>query len=307
MDRLTNIIAAVDFSPCSEVALRQAARIAAWNKARLSAVHVLDIPMIQPAPPVLLSIDMPTHDMLNEDAKAHWAQFAPDMPAKKDVAFDTLFGTPGSELARAAEERGADLLVVGAVGLMSRARGIGSTAGGCIRRAPCKVLAVREGHTRPFSAVAACVDFSPTSLEALSQAVRVAAQDNAALHVVHAYDNPWKGMSRPESVRVNMPDFDAKMQAAVEARLREFAAPLAHELGALRAHYHAVQQTSQREGHGKGLISFITQHGIDLAVLGVRSRWNVRDFLLGSTAERICRDADCSILTIRPVADGPKE
>lgn len=42
---------------------------------------------------------------------------------------------------------------------------------------------------------------------------------------------------------------------------------------------------------------------IDLAVLGVRSTWNARDFLMGSTAERICRDAGCSILTVRPVPE----
>jgi nucleotide-binding universal stress UspA family protein len=53
-------------------------------------------------------------------------------------------------------------------------------------------------------------------------------------------------------------------------------------------------------GHGRGITEFVQQIGGDLAVLGTRGRTNLRDLLIGSTAERVLRDAACSILAVRP-------
>jgi len=53
-------------------------------------------------------------------------------------------------------------------------------------------------------------------------------------------------------------------------------------------------------GHGRGITEFARQVGADLVVLGTRGRTNLRDLLLGSTAERVVRDAPCSILTVKP-------
>lgn len=98
-----------------------------------------------------------------------------------------------------------------------------------------------------------------------------------------------------------MPDFDAKLRQSVEPRLKEFCETLAHEMNALKARYHGFQHGERWEGLGSGITGFLAHHGVDLAVLGVRSTWNARDFFMGSTAERVCRDAGCSVLTVRPV------
>jgi len=42
MNSLRSIVVGLDFTPSSRAALRQAARIAAWNEADLHAVHVVD-------------------------------------------------------------------------------------------------------------------------------------------------------------------------------------------------------------------------------------------------------------------------
>ena len=42
MNRLNNILVAVDFSDCSKAALAQAVRIAGWNGAALHALHVIE-------------------------------------------------------------------------------------------------------------------------------------------------------------------------------------------------------------------------------------------------------------------------
>lgn len=300
MDRLKTILAAVDFSLCSSDAFRQAARLAAWNGAKLHSLHVVNVPAYRPVPHPFIPFDLPTQDDLVHDAYRRWEDFAPACEGKAKAEFRVALGSPRGEILRAVEETKPDLLVMGATSVLDRKRGIGTTAAACVRQAETKVLLVREEQTTPFKSVAACIDFSATSHEALEQAARVAAQDGAALHVVHVYDNPWHGMPRSDIVDANMPDFDARMKEAVAARLREFCEPLAHEMNALKAHFHGVQHDEHWSGHGDGLVGFIHHQGVDLAVLGVRSSWNARDFLWGSTAERVCRDAACSILTVRP-------
>ena len=101
------------------------------------------------------------------------------------------------------------------------------------------------------------------------------------------------------TINANMPDFDARMKEAVVQRLRTFSEPLANEMKVLKVHYHAVRDDEHWVGQPGGLIGFINREGIELAVLGVRSTWNITDFLMGSTAERVCRDTACSILTVR--------
>ncbi len=300
MDRLKTILVAVDFSLCSTDAFRQAARIAAWNNAKLHALHVVNAPTTLPGRRAFIPFDLPTQDQLVHDAERRWEDFAPACEGKAKAEFSIVVGSQRGEILRAVEAMKPDLLVMGTNSVLDRKRGIGTTAAACVRQAETKVLLVREEQTSPFTSVAACIDFSATSRLALEQAVRVAAQDGAALHVMHVYDNPWHGMPRSDIVDANMPDFDAKMKEAVAARLREFCQPLAHEMNALKAHFHGVQHDEHWSGHGDGLVGFIHHQGVDLAVLGVRSSWNTRDFLWGSTAERVCRDAGCSILTVRP-------
>ncbi|MCE7975302.1 MAG: universal stress protein [Leptolyngbya sp. PLA1] len=301
MDRLKTILAAVDFSMCSSDAFRQAARIAAWHGATLHAIHVVNVPAYRPVPHPFIPFDLPTQDQLVYDAYRRWEDFAPACEGKAKAQFTVAVGSPRGEILQAVEATKPDLLVMGTTSVLDRKRGIGTIAAACVRRAETKVLLVREEQTGPFKNVAAFVDFSETSREALAQAVRVAAQDGAALHVVHIYDDPWHGVPRTGVIAANMPDFDVTLKRSVEQRLREFCEPLAHEMNALKAMYHGFQHGEHWEGYGSGITGFIAHHGVDLAVLGVRSTWNARDFFMGSTAERVCRDAGCSILTVRPV------
>ena len=42
MNKLNTILVGVDFSECSRCALEQAVRLARWNDASLSVIHVVD-------------------------------------------------------------------------------------------------------------------------------------------------------------------------------------------------------------------------------------------------------------------------
>ncbi|CAG0957002.1 hypothetical protein PHYC_00521 [Phycisphaerales bacterium] len=307
MDRLKSILIAVDFSPCSADAFRQAARIAHWNGdagASLTAVHVIALPSYVPTPHPFIPFELPMQADFVPEARRRWERFAPDCETKARGAFDIEIGSPRERILERVLRDKPDLLVLGSHSVLDADKGIGPTAAALVQRAATKVLLVREGHAGAFRNVVACIDFTDTSRLALEQAIRVAAQDDAVLHILHIYDDPWYGLGPPDAIKANMPGFRADYKRAIEDRLRSFCTPLAHEINALKAIFHGLEVDGtgggRASGQGHGIVAFVKREGCDLAVLGTRAKWNFRDFFWGSTAERVVRSAPCSILAIKP-------
>lgn len=296
MNKLKKILVAVDFSPNSADAFRQAERIASWNLAALTAVHAVD-PMLTPWPPPdpFFQVPLPGPREMVAEARQDWLRFVPDVEVQTNTPLAVVVESPRQAILNRVREDAADLLVLGSHSTHDVQRGVGTIAAGCMRASPVPVLAVRLGQTGAFHRILACIDFSPTSLDALDAAVRIGSQDGASLYVLHVYQDPWLGLMPPKEIQDNMPDFNAQYRRAVEARLRDFYAPLAHELGAMRAEYHC-----ERAGNGRGIVPFADQCHCDLVILGTRGKWSVRDFLMGSTAERVAREAQCSVLAMPP-------
>lgn len=296
MDRLARILVALDFSPCSADAFREAARIAAWSRAALAALHVVDVTRFASIPPDPL---MPV-GLLVEEAREQWSKFVPECKVRASTPLAIEVGRPRDLIVERVRADKHDLLVVGAHSDLDANRAIGGTAAACVQHAPAKVLVVREGQVGAFRSVVACVDFSETSRDALEQAVRVAAQDGSALHILHVYTDPWRGRSAGAQAKVDLTAFREAHRRAAEEQLRTFCEPMSHEIGALRAEHHAMLSPT----HGEGIIAFVQRHGCDLAVLGTRAKWNLRDFLWGSTAERVVRECPSSVLTVKPAGFG---
>ncbi len=302
MDQLKNILVAVDFSRCSGAALRQGVRIAGANRARVSALHVVEFPAYAVTDASFLPNDFPPVDLLVSTARERWEGWAPAREAGKGVAFEALIGLPRMEIIDRADRGGVDLLVVGAHGDFDEKKGLGTIAAACVQHATPKVLVVREGQPGPFRSVAACIDFSETSKVALEQALRVAAVDGAKLHVLHVYTDPWHGVGPPAEIARNMPDFANRYRRAVEHRLKSFCEGFTHEIGALKGMFHA--ERFDAGGHGRGIAEFLKREGCDLVVIGTRSKWNLKDFVWGSTAERVLREATCAALAVKPAEFG---
>ncbi len=303
MDRLKSILVAVDFSPCSADAFKQAARIAAWSsngRSALAALHVIALPTYMPAPHALIPFDLPIQADYVLAAHQDWKHFAARCAAQSTVEFDIAVGSPRCEILARVHRDKPDLLVLGLHGVADAQQGIGPTAAACVQRAETKVLLVRAGQAGPFKSVVACIDFTETSHLALEQAVRVAAEDGAVLHILTIYDDPWYGIRPPTGMEANMPDFKAQYQRAVEDRLRTFCAPLGHEINALKAVFHGLESAWRGGGYGHAIVAFVKREGCDLAVLGTRAKWNLRDFFWGTTAQRVAGSAPCSILAIKP-------
>lgn len=293
MEQLASIVVGVDFSPCSAAAFRQAVRIAAWNRAALLAVHVIDVQ-------VMLSRDDRERvalisSSMTEVARKAWERFAPETP-REGVEFQVVVGDARAELNRLVGERKADLLVLGTHGRTHHGR-TGTLATNLVRTAPTRVMLVREAHTGSFRSIVACIDFSPTSREALGAASRVAIQDGAALHALHVHQPLLSPISMEGLIMVPPdPAFEEQYRKDLRAQLETFAAQPEPEVKWAKPEIALVEDYS----HGAGIIRYANQVQADLVVLGTRGRTTLRDLLMGSTAERVVRDAPCSVLAIKP-------
>jgi universal stress protein E len=297
MDRLKSIVVGVDFTSNSAAAVRQAIRIAKWNRSRLRAVHIVDSLVLAAVQDAAVAFNGDVRTDLVEDAQSGWKRFAGEIPESAEVDLVVEIGSPRAGMLKAVQEFNADLLVLGVTG-STGGPGVGTLASACVRKASCPVLLVQEKQTSAFTAVVACVDFSETSRSALDRAIRTAAQDSAALHVVHVFYGPW---NRPHYWEPTWPvkaEIKTEYTQGVEAKLREFCEGFRHELEYLKAEYHVLDHPGN---HGAAISQFVREKSADLVVLGTRGRTNLRDLIIGSTAERVVRDAPCSILAVRPV------
>lgn len=147
--QIARILVPVDFSPCSEHALRWAFELAAKAGAQIDVLHVW-----QPSPYVA-----PTSLVyLNGQQQSFWdhmrtelAKRLDDMVVRcrgafADVASETFIeaGYPSSNILTAVEQRGHDLVVMGTHGRKWLAHVLlGSVAARVVRLAPCPVITLR--------------------------------------------------------------------------------------------------------------------------------------------------------------------
>ena len=296
MQNLASIMIGVDFSAGAAAAVREALRIADWNRSRVTAMHVIDTHVVMDLEQALSAFQIAIREQLIEEAHAAWTKFAATIPGAPSLPFDVKINNRVVGLLTAARAAASDLLVLGANGEHSANVGIGTVATACVRHSPCDALLVREAQSGPFRKIVACVDFSPTSLRALQRAARIAAQDEASLDIVHVFDAPWNQLNYRSLPTVAPASFEQAHLEALKHRLESFAAELGEELKYLKP----TMTIFEHRGHRPGLVAYAASVDADLIVLGTRGTTNVRDLLLGSTAEKVLRHSSCSILAVKP-------
>jgi nucleotide-binding universal stress UspA family protein len=151
--RFETILCPVDFSPTSERTAHEAVLLAAETQSRLVLLHVIER-VGGPPGPVPPGFDRKAYRAEAEDSvrrRLHGLT-PPDGAAEKAVSW----GWPDREVLRAARERSAGLIVMGAHGGPMDSTLFGSTAHKVVRRASCPVLvlparahALREAEPEP--------------------------------------------------------------------------------------------------------------------------------------------------------------
>ncbi len=146
--RGAGIAAAVDFSPASDAAARYAADLARARKAPLHVIHVLEVlPPIIPGTETFFADDL--ERAIAKDRRREKAQFSALIrrlrPGRVKVSAAWREGHPATEIVKAAEELGVEVILMGTRRRSELEKAVlGSVATEVVRRAPCPVLTVRE-------------------------------------------------------------------------------------------------------------------------------------------------------------------
>ncbi len=186
---LTRILAAVDFSEPSRVALRMAARLARHCRAELHVLHVEHPLLSAAAQSAGMNLTSETREQLS-------AFMVTAEPAGGRLALHHATTGPAVDtICAVADREHADVIVMGAHGMSPFRRMLfGSTTEGVLRRASVSVLAVPDSWTPPepdssdlrgIGPIVAAYDFSAASRAAAVAACDLAATLQAEVELVH--------------------------------------------------------------------------------------------------------------------------
>lgn len=292
----TSVVVGTDFTPCSAVAVGQAVRIAAWSNAPLRIVHVIDTTVVVELESALSAYQQAIRDNLVQDAKKAWGEFATRIAGAAALPIHVSINNRLVGILNHAREHNADLLVLGAFGDRSPDLGFGTVATACVRKSMTDVLLVRDTQAGQFKCVVAAVDFSGTSAQALARAAMFAAQDGAELHVLHVFAAPWHRLHDRAPEPMASLHLQKQYRDALERRLADFVGPVAEAHKGLRIRPVCYDYG----GHRSGIVEYAKSVSADLIALGTRGRTNLRDILLGSTAEKALDESACSVLAVKP-------
>lgn len=147
MHKYQNLLVAVDFSNHSEQAAKRAKQLAETYSAKLTLVHVLEVPTYPFLEDVALtalpgSWNEELNEKLYQAATTRLERLAKELDIKSENCL-ILSGVPRIEVVNYAKEHQVDLIVLGRRGLSGLQRLIGSTADSILHDAACDVLAVK--------------------------------------------------------------------------------------------------------------------------------------------------------------------
>jgi nucleotide-binding universal stress UspA family protein len=285
---IDRILCPVDFSETSAHAVEQAAAMAGWTRARVTALYVTDHEPLQPAE--------------RDELSARLLAFSQPVVCT-GVGVDPVigYGRPAVAILAQAGSLPADLIVMGTHGTSGfQHLLLGSVTEHVLRRATCPVLTVpprvHATSRLPCRHLLCAVDFSDSSLSALIYAERLAREFDAELTLLHAIEWPWEEPPAPDLHAI------PAEQAAALAEFRRYSEARARA----RLEGLASNDTGGRAvavvRNGKAweqILAAADESKSDLIVMGVAGRSPLDLVVLGSTANHVVRRARCPVLTLR--------
>jgi len=306
------IVIGVDFGTASLAAVRWVARDFA-SDAQILVVHVAS----EPRTPEFLRSHFTSGDCLDQTASMYGGlRGLADLmgPGRLDV--DVSTGLPADELARAAEDFGADLICVGK---SRRRRGSGrfgaTTPQRLVARTTLPVLVVPEGVRARPATVLVAVSGSSESGGLLRAAARIATGCDARLDVLYAVEPEVQEFARirthgivedADALSVAHGDQhvgDTSVEALNDAQLRLLARRwMQDQIARLQLPANRATAMVRLGDAGEATIAHATQSGIGLVIVGPRrqdepGRGSGR---LGSTAALAMWAAPCPVLVAAP-------
>jgi nucleotide-binding universal stress UspA family protein len=285
------IFVPVDFSDPSRQALSAAVALARRLGSRMAVAHVAR--GNRPDSHIVAEQMGVTFDT-RRAGRGNLAEFLKrELPPSLQPTRIVAAGVPFDEITKAAAAWDADLIVIATHGYTGLKQVLlGSTTERVVRQASCPVLVVRSREKRAaFSpdqvrSILVPVDFSKSSLKAVSYAVALARKYDAQLILLHVVER-----------------FHADLLIDTSGTQRAARAS-AHQL--LNRLVETTRKTwprtdhELRSGHAVTVITALAKRtGADLIVVGTHGRTGLQRRFIGSVAERVVRHAHCPVLVVR--------
>ena len=296
------IVCATDLSDTTPSTLMHGISLAREFQSRLLVGHVVDLP----TPSMYGEAYLAPEEHLNrnlEYARRHIETFMADQAVKWEPRI--CVGHPADELNRIAREDGAQLVVAATHGRKGLKRLLlGSVTEKLMRTLSCPLLVIRggqpDGGQRPpaetlrFKRILVGCDFSPNAELALQHALSLAQEFESELHLVHV---------------IEMPTYTELLKPVLEHRrsstgaIKTFIQEKIDALIPTDARLWCQATTALREGLPYAeLRAYADQASIDLIVLGSRGLGMLDTMFIGSTTDRVIRNAECAVLSVSLLA-----
>ncbi|MBL4810322.1 MAG: universal stress protein [Phycisphaerales bacterium] len=288
------ILAATDFSPCSLVALRQAAELATKTGASL---HILNVVSEKDVVQVALISSVARGEIESraiEDSKARLKETATYVLGDIKVELHSVIDHPIDAVIKTIKKINADLLVIGTFGDGGPGRGASAFSTKCARRCPIDVLLVHADWPEKMDSVMACIDFSTYSDKVAQHAAQLATYASAKLKLVHVYSNPFES-SRWAGFQHDALDDLITYKDDLLMQLNRIRQRLSNNFPNLTIESELVSGVD----YTKAIVARTQKDDIGLVVIGAKGRTKLSYILLGSTTEKVLRDTNNSVLTIR--------
>jgi len=289
--QLKNILCTTDFSDDSNYAVPYAIRLAKEFRAKLYVCHVIDIrPTAAYGEAVIQWVDQ--QKAVTEYAQDQLNQLVGDQPL--DVEQLISVGHPVDDITRLAVEKEIDLAIAATHGRSGFKRVVlGSVTERLMQTLPCPLMSVRspektitapsEQEIRIRKILVGC-DFSALSL---------AQEFEAELHLAHVIEPP---------IYKNLFKQDIKPSEELRESMREPLDTMLNKMIPEEARHWCRHKTTLLAGQPhEQLTKYASINEMDLIVLGIRGHSLVESLLVGSTTDRVIRQAQCPVLSVRPM------
>jgi nucleotide-binding universal stress UspA family protein len=301
-----NIICTTDFSDVSNHAVPFGIALAKKMGAKLHLCHVIDLSSVAMYGEGF-SEPLEQERRIMNYADEHLRRLIGDQPVDWELV--TAVGHTADEIAHIAEEKNADLVVSATHGRSGIKRLVlGSVTERLMRILPCPLFVVRSpeqdvlapmNEVIGFQRILVGCDFSPDSGLAFQYGLSLAQEFQSEVHLAHVIEPAvYKNLLRLaiEEKEGYQKELRKKLREKLTAQVPE------------EVHNWCTPKIILLAGQPhEELTKYAVVNEVDLIVLGVRGQSLVETMFVGSTTDRVVREAPCPVLSVGPTAEGVQE
>lgn len=306
MKRFKNILMLYNQSVGDDAALDRATALAKRNGARLTVLEVIErMPSLAAAP--FGSSAAEQRDLQGryfEERRALIERLI-DPLRQQGVEVDGAVaqGKVFLAIVRAVLRDGFDLVVMTADSLRGlRSLTFGSNSMHVMRKCPCPVWVMKPKAARRFHRILAAVDpgpsdapLNPLDIKILEMSSSLARMEDCHLDIANVWDYTGTDL---DTSRSEIDDTIRERLITVNTAARKEA--LDRLLGEVDMENLDYEIHLPRGNPSLLIPELVEEKAVDLIVMGTATTSGIAGFLIGTTAEDVLRQVDCSVLTLKP-------